>query len=660
MDDTIISGTSLTILERLDNLMGEESTILVDLNDKKEKSEKKKAKKEAVVDTDNKKIVEIKTEVESLETQCRKLSNALSNLRTDEFKDLINVLNLAFDPDTDLDKMNTKLPLQINKRDKKIEDLTNEVEKNKKEILECEDSISELGIRISEAIQNQKRLIELIQLSRSGDVNKTRDEVVSVLKNVGFDDNDAKTAAKLVMFPEEELIPFFKDSKLDDINDDIFKQTIDSMMNADGSKKEKTSKLEESHEDVKEDSKVEEAKEDEAVVLEEKEDTLNVLDNDEVFTDDFKLDEENAPISLDELDHTFDNPLEETAVTETSEKEETKKTEEVTSDKLTEEEALELLRGIGKADDDIKLVDNLLSNYTKTDFEMMINILNEYGVDLKKVPLLAYKSGITNFTANLDTLNNYGYELDGSELEKFSATLYLTLPVDFKTNLETLKNYKFDLRKNNSKLVLKVLAMDPKKLVENIDLLLEYGEEEFIRSDVSVLACNCKDILERILFCKANGIPYYEAKNDKVYYRAFIYDKKLLDELVEKKLDLNSVVTNKINNDNLSQIVGKEYIELLDKFYNSADYVSGDNASNDEAYFKYNSIVNQINNIFTMNGDVYVIANMLYSINNVKRNLMYLVNNSSISDKDMMMLAMLYNSHQSLEEMNQYIQMIEG
>ena len=28
--------------------------------------------------------------------------------------------------------------------------------------------------------------------------------------------------------------------------------------------------------------------------------------------------------------------------------------------------------------------------------------------------------------------------------------------------------------------------------------------------------------------------------------------------------------------------------------------------------------------------------------------------------KDMMMLAMLYNSHQSLEEMNQYIQMIEG
>ena len=100
----------------------------------------------------------------------------------------------------------------------------------------------------------------------------------------------------------------------------------------------------------------------------------------------------------------------------------------VTSDKLSEEEALELLRGIGKADSDIKLVDNLLSDYTKTDFEMMINILNEYGVDLKKVPLLAYKSGITNFTANLDTLNNYGYELDGSELEKFSATLYLTLP----------------------------------------------------------------------------------------------------------------------------------------------------------------------------------------------------------------------------------------
>lgn len=660
MDDTIISGTSLTILERLDNLMGEESTILVDLNDKKEKSEKKKAKKEAVVDTDNKKIVEIKTEVESLETQCRKLSNALSNLRTDEFKDLINVLNLAFDPDTDLDKMNTKLPLQINKRDKKIEDLTNEVEKNKKEILECEDSISELGIRISEAIQNQKRLIELIQLSRSGDVNKTRDEVVSVLKNVGFDENDAKAAAKLVMFPEEELIPFFKDSKLDDINDDIFKQTIDSMMNDDGSKEEKIDEPQENHEEVKEELKPEEAKEDEAVVLEEKEDTLNVLDNDEVFTDDFKLDEENAPISLDELDHTFDNPLEETAVTETSEKEETTENEEVTSDKLTVEEAKELLRGIGKTDSDIKLVDNLLSDYTKTDFEMMINTLNEYGVDLKKVPLLAYKSGITNFTANLDTLNNYGYELDGSELEKFSATLYLTLPVDFKTNLETLKNYKFDLRKNNSKLALKVLAMAPKKLVENIDLLLEYGEEEFIRSDVSVLACNCKDILERILFCKANGIPYYEAKNDKVYYRAFIYDKKLLDELVEKKLDLNSVVTNKINNDNLSQIVGKEYIELLDKFYNSADYVSGDNASNDEAYFKYNSIVNQINNIFTMNGDVYVIANMLYSINNVKRNLMYLVNNSSISDKDMMMLAMLYNSHQSLEEMNQYIQMIEG
>ena len=167
----------------------------------------------------------------------------------------------------------------------------------------------------------------------------------------------AKTAAKLVMFPEEELIPFFKDSKLDDINDDIFKQTIDSMMNDDGSKEEKTEEPQENHEEVKEDSKVEEAKEDEAVVLEEKEDTLNVLDNDEVFTDDFKLDEENAPISLDELDHTFDNPLEETAVTETSEKEETKKTEEVTSDKLSEEEA-KLISGI----EDIKEASQYIVN----------------------------------------------------------------------------------------------------------------------------------------------------------------------------------------------------------------------------------------------------------------------------------------------------------
>lgn len=631
MNDTIISSTSLTILKRLDNLASERSTILEKLEENKSQTSIKKQKKEEQVYQNNNKIEEIKENINILETQSNSLKKLLNSLNTSDFAYTIDTLQLVFNPDEDNEKLEKMLPDEIKKRNDQVNDLEQTVLNDQTDIKEYEDNLSELEIRISEALNNQNGLKDLIADARNNNVNKTREEVINILKKVEFNEEDSKIAAKLIMFPEEELITYFNENDENPQEDD-FSRTINEMMGL----------YEKNNDDDLREEVIE-------PVLEEDKETLNIED---------ELIDEIAPISLEELDKLSLELNDEEELDRTLIKVETVEDDlkdliinSPSSETKNSKTLQEFLIENGKSKEDLVLVKDLPIEYNPQNIE----ILEDKGMKVKQIPLLTFKNRLDNYINNLNSLSEYKYHIDANQLEKFSASLYLTDPLTFKTNLEILKKYDFDLLKENDKLALKVLTLDSRLLIDNIDLIIEYKEEDLIKSDIEVLTKDCKAIIERILLCRKNAIPYYEEKNSIKYYHSFIYNQEELEKLVERKLDLDDVVTSSQNNENLVELIGSNFVETLNDYKNSSEYLTNINAKDDNTYFKYNNILNNINDMCRNTDNAYILNDKMYSINNVKRNLMFLVNNLSISDNDMLMLAMLYNSHQTLEEMNEFI-----
>jgi hypothetical protein len=70
------------------------------------------------------------------------------------------------------------------------------------------------------------------------------------------------------------------------------------------------------------------------------------------------------------------------------------------------------------------------------------------------------------------------------------------------------------------------------------------------------------------------------------------------------------------------------------------------------AEVKYNELINKINTLCLTEDNTYVLGKYRFSINNVDRNLVKLVNNSSADDMEMILSSLLYNSHKSIEDMH--------
>ena len=70
--------------------------------------------------------------------------------------------------------------------------------------------INELDIKYKSISTNQFKLVKLIKRVLNKDTSITRDEVLSILKSVAFDEEESYVAAKLILFPERELIPYFE------------------------------------------------------------------------------------------------------------------------------------------------------------------------------------------------------------------------------------------------------------------------------------------------------------------------------------------------------------------------------------------------------------------------------------------------------------------
>lgn len=676
-----------SILEKLKNLIEPESSILTELHNKKNKNEDIVAKSTKNIAAKNETITHIKNDINALESQNKTLVEAFSHLKDTDLGLITNVLKLKINVKEDLDKLTNQLPLQITIRENDITDLETAIKKEEETLNDANTTIEEVEISIKEALKNQSELIDLLEASSQGKVEITRDDVINILKKVKFNDKDAYKTAKLILFPEDELIPFFKDYKFvkptikveepvkeeplkEENNEDIFSKDDDTFVDLDKIvsllNEEPTSNIKEEKEEyakevrkpvTPEDTTKEEkenSKENEDIISFESrlkdetpisfEELKSLFEEDKQDTPAEIKEEEPAiePISLDELDAVTNNSitLEEPAL----EVKEEEPKEEITFEQEETPSAIDFskdkLIALEKDPQDIDLVDHFATSNLNP--KEILDTLKEEEINPQDVSLVTYQNGLENYLKNLKSLKNKGYNPTAMELQKFGTTLSLVDNETLEENLKILEEYKISLKNPNGKIVFKVLCQEPKTLRDNIDLIIEARETNLLTYNVKVLSQNVPLVIARINFCKEYNIPYTEEKNNSFSYNSYIFSQSVLEELVEKEVELPKL-SKKLTNELESEISKEAYEALKNK-------ASDEVLSGAKKFDEYSKVLNRLENLTVSKEKAYILNNLAFSVENTKRNLITLVNHLDTIDEKTILTGLFYNSHKTIED----------
>ena len=751
-----------SILKKIENLLKPESTILVDLHKKIDDNTSTIAKKEKSISDKKQKIANIETEINGLNEENAVLLEAFNALKDKDLKLITNVLKLNLDVNKDLNKLINQLPLQIEIRNNDISDLQQAISEDEKKLDIAHSNITDLESKLNTALENQKNLNALIKDASGGSCTETRNEVIELLKNLEFNNDEAYAAAKLILFPEDELMPFFKNFEfeitqqlddnetyvdLDNIVDALKEVDLDDDKTLE-SKKEvsieptddflssfdnnifdfdflnnpaSTKTLENSAEP----SSLENEKENEntsnadnektgelssEVKLEDESLKEESKDNEESASDDYqKLLEDETPISFEELKNLFEENTEDknTSTKEVNAKnaEDSANNDIISLDELqdkmndifkdlneeesssnkedstesnslentevediheatgkelkdTEEEPVnfdeQVLIDLEKSAEDIALIKPF--DTSKLDSKEIKSELIKKDIKPKTIPLVVYKNGLQNYLANIDTLKEFGYKPNEMEIEKNGVVLSLISNEDLNKNLKTLKDYKIDLKSTHGHLAFNVLGVEPKELIRRIDLIIENNQSDLITYDIAALALDVETILKRIAFCKEYNIPYTEEKNNILTFNSYVFNQDVLEELVEKEVNFDK--NDEVLTDNLKEVVASNVIDILD---NKLDDIFNIKLQDAKKFDEYTRLEQKLESICVCKGNAYIIDGLYFSHQNTKRNLITLINNKNdISDQDILIASLLYNSTKTIDDVKNIIESIRG
>lgn len=765
-----------SILKKIENLLKPESTILVDLHKKIDDNTSTVAKKEKSISDKKQKIANIETEINGLNEENAVLLEAFNALKDKDLKLITNVLKLNLDVNKDLNKLINQLPLQIEIRNNDISDLEQAISEDEKKLDIAHSNITDLESKLNTALENQKNLNALIKDASGGSCTETRNQVIELLKNLEFNNDEAYAAAKLIMFPEDELMPFFKNFKfeitqqlddnetyvdldnivdalkevdLDDdktletkkevsveptddflssfdtnvfdfesIHDPASTETLENNTEPSSSENKKENENTSNADSQKPDELSSEIKLEDESLKEESKDN-ETKDNEEPASDDYqKILEDETPISFEELKNLFEentedknastnevnaknaedsanndiisldelqdkmndifkdlneeesssikedstesSSLENTKVEDIREttSEDSKDIENIVNTEETEERPIDfdeqVLIDLGKSAEDIALIKPF--DTSKLDSNKIKSELAKKDIKPQTIPLVVYKNGLQNYLANIDTLKEFGYKPNEMEIEKNGVVLSLISNEDLNKNLKTLKDYKIDLKSTNGHLAFNVLGVEPKELIRRIDLIIENNQSDLITYDIAALALDVETILKRIAFCKEYNIPYTEEKNNILTFNSYVFNQDVLEELVEKEVNFDK--DSEVLTDNLKEVVSSNVIDILD---NKLDDIFNIKLQDAKKFDEYTRLEQKLESICVCKGNAYIIDGLYFSHQNTKRNLITLINNENdISDKDILIASLLYNSTKTIDDVKSIIESIRG
>ena len=153
----VLSNEVKSLLDKLYNLRGEDSIILAKMNKEREEAvetgERTKNEKTILLE----KIEKLTKEEETLQEEGKKLTSILSNINRDDFANILDRLQIDFDPASINEKVNSMLPETIEKVVTENKKASEELESVEAEMNNAITKVEELGIRKDEALSNQAK-----------------------------------------------------------------------------------------------------------------------------------------------------------------------------------------------------------------------------------------------------------------------------------------------------------------------------------------------------------------------------------------------------------------------------------------------------------------------------------------------------------------------
>ncbi|MBE6159308.1 MAG: hypothetical protein E7159_05745 [Firmicutes bacterium] len=648
-------NSTKSILDRISNLISDDSKILEDFNKKIETSNTNKAKAEEEKKNFEEEITHVQNDIDDI-TKASEVSDRFSDLeaympgleKVGKSVSLLNSLKEELD----------KIPEQIENLENKIKELTDESDNRSKVIKESEDELAKLDVDISDAKRYQENLIELIDLSKSGDINKTREEVVETLTHVGFTEKEAVAAAKVILFPEDDLIPYFERAAakkevveetpvVEEVKEEQVEEenvTVDETPEENVSLEEITEEeiaLEPEGEEIVLDSVEDEVKLDPVDVVSSQDtsdirSTIESLGFDQTRFNDEDLD--NTEVVKENLTLLSDKDIN---------KEFIYSYPSIISDSNLKDKYDFIINTLNKTEEDIKLSPSILVSYTYDDLDKLVQVSKQTGIDPTLIPLSVFLKGLQSFFRNYIVLKENNITLENQDIAKFAAILAIN-PVDFKKSLQMLMDYKVSVKKNDGKVALSLLAINSVELANKMDMIINTGEEDLIKYYPECLATNVKELVDRILFLKKSEIPYKTVSHNKVVYQAFVLKQEVLDKVLEKKIELNEVLDKDETNNYVKELIQEdELFEELDKLEENFEMIS--NSFMEE----HKNVLKSMKNKYKETDNSYVVGKYSFSKNKVNRIINYLLaifNN--ISNDKILLTALLYDSRLSKEDMD--------
>ncbi len=197
-----------SLLDKLYNLRGSDSEILKEMDRQKTKAEETRNRTTEEKKLLQDKIKDSKTQREELQEQGEKFKEMLQGIHREDYATVLSRLHIDFDPSLILDKLEKNLPRTIEMVERDTKKAEDELVKVENEMNEAITTIEEIGIRRDSALSNQEKLNEYFELSLSGRMNITRDSITSLIREFGFDEEEQREAAKILMFPEDALFSY--------------------------------------------------------------------------------------------------------------------------------------------------------------------------------------------------------------------------------------------------------------------------------------------------------------------------------------------------------------------------------------------------------------------------------------------------------------------
>lgn len=196
------------LLDKLYNLRGDDNAILLAMDEEREAAEETKVRTQSRKGELEAEIEKLESLENSLASQGEKFKYLLAAFGEDDYTSVIERLGLEFNPEALITEVEERLPDAVNKLTSEKTEADTELSQVIEEMNDADTKLEELSIRKVEVSNNRERLNRFLDLALNSNINITRDEVTTLLEKFGFDEDEQREAAKLLMFPEDGLFEY--------------------------------------------------------------------------------------------------------------------------------------------------------------------------------------------------------------------------------------------------------------------------------------------------------------------------------------------------------------------------------------------------------------------------------------------------------------------